>query len=518
MGSSKTKSTSSGSTTGTSTSTSTSTPDVPVWAQTPTQDYFSQIGNFGQALSQNPNMFATPANGLQQHAYNQAFQLPSGAESLGQANALASQVGNAAAPTYSAPTIDPVTKVGNVGVTSATLGPAQQAGLSQAAAPERATLTQAQAAKLGPAAQAALAQAQAVKAGPAASLLDNFAAYANPVTNELVTQNLAAYDEGAARNTAAAQAAAARAGAFGGSRAGLAQAQLASEQASGRGLLSANLRSNAFNQQAALAEADAGRRQQTGLLDASNAQQTNWNNAGWANQNNQFNAGQKNDFAKTRAQLAQEASLFNAGQANQNSMFNAGQTTQNNQFNAGLASQNSQFNAGQANDFAQTQAGFNQQSNMQAAQIAAAQQQADAQAANQRASQQAQLQAQGGMFNVGTQMDQRGQALSAAGLLSSNAGLGSSIANNNLAAQMNAGNAMYGIDQQNNLAGLAGLQAYGGLLNPALYSQFVGQTNTGTENTSGTIQGTEISKNKQGLLGTLLQLGNRAASAYAAGG
>lgn len=441
MGSTKQTNTSSGTTSGTTNGTSggytngtnysSSNPNVPEWAQAAPQNFMQQAGAFGQQLQQNPNMLATPANGLLQGAYSAAGNLPNGANQLGMSNGLAWQAANAAAPTYTAPTISPVTNVANVSVGSASLGPAQQA---------------------------ALAQAEAVKAGPSASLLDNFSAYANPVTDELVTKNLGAYDEGAARNTAQAQAAMARAGAFGGSRAGLAQSQLASDQASGRGLLSANLRSNAFQQQAALAEADTGRRQQTGLFDAGNAQQTNLTNAGFANQNNQFNTGQTNDFTKTNAQ-------------------------------------------------------FSQQSQIAQAQIAAAAAQANAQAANQQSLSQAQLQAQGGMFNVGTQMDQRGQMLSAAGLLSNNAGLGSNIANNNLASQLAVGNNQYGIDRNNALAQLQGLQGYQGLLDPSIYSQFVGQTNVGSQtgaqtgyensNQYGTMTGLDTSKKSGGLLGQL---------------
>lgn len=455
MGSSTQKNTSSGTTTGVSSGTSggytsgtnysSSNPNVPEWAQAAPQNFMQQVGAFGQQLQQNPNMFNTPANGLLQGAYNAAGNLPTGADQLGMSNGLAWQAANASSPTYTPPTISPTTNVANVNVGSANLGPA---------------------------AQAALAQAEAVKAGPSASLLDGFEKYANPVTDELVTKNLSAYDEGAARNTAQAQAAMARAGAFGGSRAGLAQAQLASDQASGRGLLSANLRSNAFQQQAALAEADAGRRQQTSLFDAGNAQQTNLTNAGFANQNNQFNTGQTNDFTKTNAQ-------------------------------------------------------FNQQSQIAAAQIAAAAAQQNAQAENARAMQQAALQAQGGMFNIGTQQAGLDRMLSAGGLLSSNAGAASGIANNNLASQLAVGNNQYGIDRGNALAQLQGLQAYQGLLDPSTYAQFVGQTNVGSQsgqqtgfensNQYGTITGTETAKKKGGLLGQLggaLQAGASAAALF----
>lgn len=452
MGSSTQKNTSSGTTTGTTygqsgsssqgTNYSSSNPNVPEWAQAAPQNFMQQVGAFGQQLQQNPNMLATPANGLLQGAYNAAANLPNGSNQLGMSNGLAWQAANATAPTYTAPTISPVTNVANVSVGGANLGPA---------------------------AQAALAQAEAVKAGPAASLLDNFSAYANPVTDELVTKNLAALDAKQGQNTAAAQAALARSGAFGGSRAGIAQGQLAAQQAMDQGLLSANLRSNAFQQQAALAEADAGRKQQTTLFDAGNAQQTNLTNAGFANQNNQFNTGQKNDFTKT-------------------------------------------------------QAGLDQQANLAQAQIAAAAAQANAQAANQQSLAQAQLNAQGGMYNANAQQQQLDRMLSAGGLLSSNAGAASGIANNNLASQLAVGNNQMGIDRNNALAQLQGLQGLQGLLNPSTYSPFIGQTNVGSQtgqqtgfensNQYGTMTGTETSKQKQGLLGSLLQAGTAVGSAY----
>lgn len=399
MGSSKQTNTSSGTTSGTTngytggTTYSSSNPNVPEWAQAAPQNFMQQANAFGQQLQQNPNMLATPANGLLQGAYTAAGNLPNGGGlGLAQSNDLALKAGTATAPSYTAPTIDALER-------------------------------------------AALVKAQAAQAGPAASLLDNFAAYANPVTDELVTKNLAALDAQQGQNTAQMQAQAARGGAFGGSRYGIAQAQLASQQAMDQGLLSANLRNNAFQQQAGLAEADTGRRQQTGLFNATNQQQTN---------------------------------LFNAGQANSMNQFNAN-------------------------------------------------------AANGRASQQASLNAQGGMFNATSQQQQLDRALSAGGLLSSNAGLNSNIANNNLATQMAVGNNQMGIDRNNALAQLQGLQGYQGLLDPALYSQFVGQTNvgsaTGYENSSqyGTMSGTETAKKKGGLLGTIggaLQAGASAAALF----
>ncbi len=307
------------------------------------------------------------------------------------------------------------------------------------------------AASLGPAEQAALAQAQAAQAGPAASLLDGgLDKYMNPYLSNVVDTSLADFDANAGRVRAAGTNQLARLGAFGGSRAGIAQAATEGELARGRGALDAGLRSEGFNTAAGLANTDAGRRQETSLFNTGNQQQTNLANAGFENQTNQFNTGQSN---------------------------------QQNQYGAGL--QNS--------------------ANIAQAQIAAQIEQANAAAANQRASQQAGLDAQGGMFNVGTQQQALDRMLSAGGLLSNNAQTGSAIANNNLASQMAAGNNQWDIDRYNNGAPITAMQGFGSLVDPSLYSEFTGQNVNGYENGTlfGTGTGTETAKTSGGLLGSL---------------
>lgn len=126
-------------------------------------------------------------------------------------------------------------------------------------------------------------------------------------------------------------------------------------------------------------------------------------------------------------------------------------------------------------------------------------------AENARALAQAGFDAQGGMFNVDTGQRQADRMLSAGGLLSNNAQTGSAIANNNLTSQMAAGNGLWDIDRYNNAAPIAGMQGFGGLADPSLYSEFTGQNVTGYEN--GTMYGTGTEngtvKSSGGLLGGL---------------
>lgn len=393
------------------------TPNVPDWAAGPVQNYFSQVGDFGSAIDMNPNLLNTPTNTLQNKSYQDAFNLGGWSAGLDQSNAMATSASNGGGATYTPPTVGNAVKSNGVTVGGTTLGTAQQS---------------------------ALAQAEAAKAAPASSLLDNFAAYRNTGTNDLITSNLAAYDDAAGRNTAAAAAQMARSGAFGGSRSAILESQLMSDQASGRGNLAAQLNYDAFDKQAALAEADAGRRQQTSLFDAGNQQQTNLSNAGWANSNNQFNTGQANDFTKTQAGLDQQTSLAQA------------------------------------------------QINAQAEQSYAA-------AQNARLSQQAGLDAQGGMFNVQTGQQNLDRQLAASGLLANNATAAGNNARADLGSQMDVGNSIYGIDQANNASPYTNLAAYQSLLDG--YQPFVGQNAVGSE--TGLSNGTSTEKSSGGLLGKL---------------
>lgn len=148
-------------------------------------------------------------------------------------------------------------------------------------------------------------------------------AYKDPYLQDVVDASLQDYDLGAAEGRNALRAS--NAGAFGNKRTGVAEGQFASDAAIGRGQLSANLRSNAFNTAAGFGMQDANR-----FLTADQSNQSARLAADSANadnmlRNNQFNAGNRTNV-----------SLTNAGLTTGVNQTNAGLTTQNNQFNAGI--------------------------------------------------------------------------------------------------------------------------------------------------------------------------------------
>lgn len=318
----------------------TTTPNIPAYAQPAITGYFDQVASLGKTLT--PEMFQTPANDTLTKAFDSAKNLGGWQSGLNSSTALANKVANA--------TVNPAN------VTSA--GPVNQV--------------------------------------TASSLLDTpIANYLNPITDELVTNSLASFDDEAGRREAMLAAQGARAGAFGGSRFGIAEAQQGADLARERGLLDAGLRSAAYDRATGLAQFDAANRQGA----------------------NVFNAGASNDF-----------SLFNAGQKNETSRFNADLARQR------LADQ-----------------------------------------------------------------------LAAAGLISSNAATGGSLAQGDAAAQLAAGNAQRQLDLANQLAPLAAAEAYGGLLDPAMLAAISGQTINSS--------GTSTTKQSGGLLGQLLGAGAQLGSA-----
>jgi hypothetical protein len=288
----------------------TTTPNVPAYAQSAAQDYYSQVGKLGSNLLDNIDQYKTPANSLQQQATTSAQNLGGYQAGLNASTAQANAVGGAATP--------------------------------QASLPNAPALSVAQAAQLGNAQTVNLGGYNAAQAGPvtfdnpvaqanAASVLDNFDAYKSPATEGLVNATLANYDDQSGRAAAQMKAQGAKAGAFGGSRFGIAEAQFAADTGRNRALTEAQLQDQAFKNAAGLSQYDASNRQQTGL----------------------FNAGAQNDRTALGAQLT-----------TQNNQFNTGQTNNASQFTADAKNTGSMFNANAQNDFTKTQAGFNQQANM----------------------------------------------------------------------------------------------------------------------------------------------------------
>jgi len=521
--------------------TATTTPNVPDYINGPVQNYYSQIGSYANA---DPYSYATPANGLQQQAAGSAGNLSSNPLFGTAANAMQGLLG-AATPTagYQSASMAQLPSVTNASAqgynpTAATANLATAANAGNAA---QVNLQGYNAGTLGPANSYQAQGYTAAQAGPvnlsqnvadmqAQSLLSNFNSYLNPTTGALVDATLANFDDQAGRQQAAMSAQAAKAGAFGGSRYGIAEAQLLSDQGRNRSLTEAELRNNAWNSAAGLSATDTGFRQQAASQNAQARNNRAETLAALQAQNNQFNAGAKNDASAFSAGANNQAGQFNANAQNQYGLaqFDANNTAS--QFNANAANQGSLFNAGAQNEFGLANAGFQQQANLanaaalndtsqfnagasnQAAQFGAGAQNtanlANAQAQNQfglagfdAGNQMNQFNAsqanQNSQFNAQQQLASQAQQLAAAQGLSGIAGDMSQQDLANIAAQLQAGNTMWDIQNQYNQAPLTQLQNYAGLLNPALIDQMSGQTIT----SNGTMTGTQ--KKSGGLLGTL---------------
>lgn len=464
------KSTSTQQQSGTNAETATTTPNIFAPAVTPATNYYDLVGGIGAQIKADPYAYSNPANGLQMMGFENAGKLGGWQGTLANSSSLAARTADAGPNLatgigYTAPQLADAVTFGG-----ASAGPAAQA---TAQGYNIANLGNAQgynAPQLGPAAQA-----------QSASLLDNFAAYADPVTGELVDKNLAVFDDGGARARNAMELQAAKNKSFGGSGYAIQQATFDADTARNRGLLSAQLRSNAFDKQAGLASSDADRRQNTSM----------------------FNVGQQNNMAVAQGGFDADAARFGADANNQFALNRFGAQNAANQFGANANNTASMFNAGEQNQNARTDASNQTQAGI-----------ASMNAQNQRNQYEAQLLAQQGMFNADAfnnlSMFNAGQGdnalarqLSAAGLLSNNAGLFGSQQRDDVASQLNAGGQMWDIQNRLMQQPLTNAAAYSQLLNPGLIDTLSGQTinSNGQFQSYGTGTGTE--KSSGGFLGGL---------------
>lgn len=144
--------------------------------------------------------------------------------------------------------------------------------------------------------------------------------------------------------------------AFGGSRQGIAEGIALGEASRSAGELSANLRSQGYNQAAALMQADAQRALQADLANQQAALAAGTTSAQLAQQVALANQAAGMQAGTTSAQLAQQAALANQAAGMQSGTFNAQQALQAQQLNqaAGLqAQQLRNVAAGQLPTFAQ---------------------------------------------------------------------------------------------------------------------------------------------------------------------
>lgn len=542
--------------------TAVTTPNVPDYALGPVQNLFGKSNAFANS---DPYQYTTPANAAQQQAF-------AGAQSLGTsplfeqaANALGGMLGkatplttvgmaamptaaNAAAQGYSP------TMTGAAGLGPANMAGAANAGAANAGTANAANLAGYQAGLLGGPSTYSGQGYTAAQAGPVSlgnnvermtgeSLLNNFSAYLNPTTQNLVDATLSNYDDMAGRQRADQAARAAKAGAFGGSRYGIAESQLLADQGRNRALTEAELRNSAWNTAAGLSATDAGFRQQAGLANQSAANSRAETLAALQAQNNQFNAGARNDASAFGAAASNQSGAFNANAANQFGLaqFDANNTAS--QFNADAANTGQMFNADAANQFALANAGYQQQANLANAGFQQQSGLANQDAANQFALSGADLQQQANLanqaaanqasafgagaantanlanmqaanqfglagFDAANQLAQfnagaanqnaqfnAGQDLSVINALG---GLANDMGANdraNIASQLAAGQSLWDIQNQYNQAPIQQLLLTSGLLNPGLIDAISGKTINSS--------GTSTSKQSGGLLGSL---------------
>ncbi|NNM74742.1 tail fiber domain-containing protein [Enterovirga aerilata] len=163
------------------------------------------------------------------------------------------------------------------------------------------------------------------------------AKYMNPYTDQVVSNALSDLDRSrvAALTQTGDQAAAA--GAFGGSRQGIMEAVTNAESARAAGILSAQLRSNAFDKAAGLLGTDQNR-----ALQADLANQGAQLQAALANQATGLDVSKSNAAQFLQAQLANQANAFDVARTNQAADLTAQQSNQQ----AGLAGNTQRLAAG----------------------------------------------------------------------------------------------------------------------------------------------------------------------------
>lgn len=359
------------------------------------------------------------------------------------------------------------------------------------------------------------------------SVLDNLAAYMNPLTDNLVNNTLSGLDRNTDRVMAQMDAEAAKNRALGGSRYGLQVAQTATEQAQLRAAMEAQLRAQAWQQAANLSQYDATNRQNTNFFNAGAQNSRAETLARLAQENAMFNTGQQNSALQFGANAANQfgmagfdaqnaANQFLAAQQNQFALTDAQMRLDNNQFNAAQSNTAQQFSAGEANKYALANAELaNSSSQFNAAQSNAAQQ-FSANAANQFALNNAQLTQDNNQFNAGQsndlaqfaaqlQLQQQAQALDAIGQYADISSQAQQDQINALNTQLAMGNNLYSIMDNYTQAPLEYLDAYSTALNPSLLGATSGQTVTTNE--------TSTAKQPSGLLNSLISAGAQLGSA-----
>jgi hypothetical protein len=460
------------------TETGTTTPQNPQWVVDSIADWTGRIGSMMDA---DPNGFVAPASPLQQKAWNGTGQLDAWKTGMATASQLAAAAANRGA---------------NLAGTPAQMTAAQR-GVSTYAAPRLGgpTLTAANgyrptdmaAAKVDPAAMAHMGY-QAI----AANASDRMGAYRNPYEQEVVGTTLADFDADAGRLRAQQAAQAARTGAFGGSRNAILAAQTEGELARARASTAAGLRAAGFNAAAGLGAADADR--------ATAASQFN---TGQMFDTARYNAGSVNAQRALQAQLNQGANQFNA----------QGQTDAS-RYLADARNASGAANAGSQNQFALAQAGMDSDAARYGADARNLQQSENMAALNAAAGANMGAGNQFALFNAGQQDQAAARALQGAGMLGDLSNQYGAGVRSDLQLLSGLGDQQRQIEQAYRMAPLAQLEMGGKLLGGTPFSLFQGQQ----VDTTGTSNGTSVTRSSPSLFNQLLAAGQLGTSLFGGGG
>jgi hypothetical protein len=330
-----------------------------------------------------------------------------------------------------------------------------------------------------------------VRLGPAASVLDNLSAYYNPFRQQITDPVLADLDADASRTRAQQDLDLAGSGAFGGSGAALTRSMTEGELARARASTLGGLLNNMFTTSAGMAEADAGRRQQTSLAQAGYDQEAGLANMAALNAARQFGAAADNEMSGLNLQALNTARQFGAAADNEMAGLNLqalntarqyGAASQNEMAGLNLQALNAarQFGAAADNDMTR----FNVDAANRAREFGAGAQNAQA-LADQAALNDA------GRFNAQAEEAALARQMQAANGLANLSSAYDANQRANIETQLQAGGALRDIDQQQRLAPVTTAQQIVAMLNGLPISLFTGQQQSGTQsgNSSGTSKG-----------------------------
>jgi hypothetical protein len=511
----------------------TTTPIAPEWLTGVAQDYVGRIGEFG---AMDPYSFVASPSPLQEMAWNNVGKLSGWQGQASTAAGLANNVGQAgpnmiwntaqadtrltgntanARPTaYAPPSLGNPYGTDWRGYNTPTL---RDAPLVEARGYE--------APQLADARGYAAARNGAPIGATAAQVSERMGAYQNPFQQQVIDTTLAQLDRSGQQQGARLAAEGARRGAFGGSRFGIAEGQLAADLALGRASAEAGLRSQGFNTAAQLAGQDAGYSQQASLFNADSRNRFALDQAGREDMASQFGASATNQRNLAQGGFEVGARQFGADAANRSQALNqsalmqrdftqAGLQADANRFGADAANRASLFDSQSRNQFDLERAGMQERAGQFYASAAnqadlynaGAQNQANqfnADALNRASLFNAGENNRTAGFNAGQQESALQRQLQAASLLQQGAGQYAGDTRADLGLMAGLGDQQRGIESAYARAPwdqLAGM----GMLGQFPMEAFFGRSVNGTTDSTGTLQGTNVTKQSPSLFNALM--------------